>query len=83
MQIKTGQGKSIVLGIMSLLLALLEKEVYCVCYSSYLSNRDYEAFKDIFKAFEVEDKITYGTFNQISEIIINKKGIIFLKWHAY
>ncbi len=48
MQIKTGQGKSIILGAMSLLLSLMGNEVYCVCYSSYLSARDYEAFQEMF-----------------------------------
>ncbi len=53
MEIKTGEGKSLILGAMSTLLALMGHEVSCVCYSEYLSKRDYESFKDIFAAFGV------------------------------
>lgn len=66
MQIKTGEGKSIILGTMSLLLALFGSEVYCVCYSSYLSNRDFESFREMFEAFDVIKQIKYGTFSEIS-----------------
>lgn len=34
---------------MSILLALMGHKVDCVCYSAYLSERDYDDFKDIFK----------------------------------
>ena len=59
---------------MSLLLALIGNEVNCVCYSQYLKDRDYADFKELFEAFEVTDLITYGTFSEISEKIINEKG---------
>jgi hypothetical protein len=49
-------------------------EVYCVCYSAYLSERDYLSFKDMFEAFDVIDKVKYGTFSEISEMIINEQG---------
>lgn len=65
MEIKSGEGKSIILGIMALLLSLLGYEVYCVCYSEYLSRRDFEDFKEMFKAFDVINKIKYGTFSEI------------------
>ena len=38
MQIRTGQGKSIILGACSMLLALLGFSVSSVCYSEYLSD---------------------------------------------
>ena len=76
MQIKTGEGKSVILGVMSLLLALMGNEVNSVCYSQYLKDRDYADFKDLFEAFEVADLVTYGTFSEISEKIINEKGDI-------
>ena len=41
-------GKSITLAITSIVLALLGFSVDCVCYSKYLSERDYNDFKDIF-----------------------------------
>jgi hypothetical protein len=37
MQIKTGEGKSVILGAMSILLALMDYKVDCVSYSAYLS----------------------------------------------
>lgn len=49
MQIKTGEGKSVILASMSILLALMGHKVDCVCYSSYLSQRDYEDFEPIFR----------------------------------
>jgi hypothetical protein len=39
MQIRTGEGKSIILGACSTVLALLGFRVRCVCYSDYLSRR--------------------------------------------
>ncbi|CAF5099922.1 unnamed protein product, partial [Rotaria sp. Silwood1] len=43
-QIGTGEGKSITLGSMACILALLGFDVRCACYSQYLSHRDYTAF---------------------------------------
>ena len=47
-QIKTGEGKSITLAVVSIILALFGFEVHCVCFSEYLSRRDYDAFSDLF-----------------------------------
>ena len=44
MQISTGEGKSVILGVLSVLLALLGNEVNCVCYSTILKERDYLEF---------------------------------------
>lgn len=63
MQIKTGEGKSVILGVLSTILALMGHEVDAVCYSRYLSDRDYKDFSGIFKDLEVDTKISYGTFN--------------------
>ena len=76
MEIKTGEGKSIIFGIMSLMLALLGNEVYCVCYSNYLKDRDYKDFKNLFEAYDVSDRIKYGTFGEIAENLINENGNI-------
>ena len=59
---------------MSLTLALLGNEVNCVCYSQYLKDRDYTDFKELFLAFDVGDLVSYGTFSEISEKLINEKG---------
>lgn len=60
-ELKTGEGKSIVLGVTSSLLALFGFHVNCVCYSTYLSERDSEAFQALFKDFGVENLVWYGT----------------------
>ena len=73
-QIKTGEGKSVVLGALSTVLALFGYRVDCACYSAYLSSRDYASFRDVFDAFGVTDFIRYGTFNELCEKVINGRG---------
>ena len=73
-QIPTGEGKSIVLGVLSIILSLLGYRTYCVCYRSYLSTRDYKEFADLFHDFGVTEFIEYGTFEELSEKIINQNG---------
>ena len=75
-QLLTGEGKSVVLGILSIVLAMQGYTVNCICYSEYLSKRDYESFLPIFHVFSVEDKITYSTVNEMCEMIINRNGNI-------
>ncbi len=58
-EIRTGEGKSIMLGAAATVLALKGFEVDVVSYSSYLSERDYSSFKKIFDFFKVSDKIRY------------------------
>lgn len=72
-QILTGQGKSITLGVLSASLALVGYDVDCVCFSPYLSERDAKAFAAIFDALGVTDKITYGTFGTLSNKLVNKE----------
>lgn len=48
--------------------------VDCVCYSAYLSERDAKDFEDVFKHFGVEKLVNYGTFQQLSERLINETG---------
>jgi hypothetical protein len=73
-QVKTGEGKSVLLGVLSTLLAVMGCEVDCVCYSQYLSRRDKAAFKKVFDAFEVTDRVNYGTFHELAEQRINYNG---------
>ena len=47
-QIKTGEGKSITLAVVSMILALHGFEIKCACYSKYLSQRDYQSFEPMF-----------------------------------
>jgi hypothetical protein len=69
-----GEGKSVTLAVVSMILALHGFEVKCACYSKYLSDRDYNSFVDMFKFLEVDDLIKYGTFNEVSEMQINREG---------
>ncbi|CAE7856767.1 secA2, partial [Symbiodinium sp. KB8] len=73
-QICTGEGKSLVLAVTSTVLALVGKRVDCACYSPYLSQRDYNAFMDMFEAFQVSSFIEYGTFDELCERLINRHG---------
>ena len=75
-QVGTGEGKSLILAVTSCVLVLLGAEVSCVCYSDYLSSRDYDSFKPIFEALNITQNIHYGTFNQICENILNEHGDI-------
>jgi hypothetical protein len=57
-------------------LALLGYDVDCACYSAYLSERDYQEFEGMFRAFKVEGKISYGTFSQLAENVLNSGGSV-------
>jgi len=73
-QIGTGEGKSITLAVTAIILALFGFNVFSACYSSYLSERDYNAFSNLFNLLGVSQKIKYGTFNKICEDVINQDG---------
>ncbi|WP_265027626.1 OTU domain-containing protein [Wolbachia endosymbiont (group B) of Chorthippus parallelus] len=70
-QVLTGQGKSLVLGLLSSLLVLTGHKVRTVCYSEYLATRDQQDFNGFFKEFGIGDKITYGTFEEMANEVIN------------
>ena len=76
MQIRTGEGKSLILGAAAVVLALFGFRVRCVCYSEYLSNRDFELFKDLFGYFQLADRITYSKITKLSEDCTRTKGDI-------
>eukprot|EP00961_Rhodomonas_salina_P188509 2544070-Rhodomonas_salina.4 len=76
MQIRTGEGKSLVLGACSVVLGLLGFRVRCVCYSQYLSQRDKALFADLFDAFRVRRLVTYSTISDYAGHSILRKGAI-------
>jgi hypothetical protein len=76
MQIGTGEGKSIILGALATIFGLLNFPVRCVCYSEYLSSRDYSDFKDIFIAFQCQQNIVYSKITTYSEDSIAAQGNI-------
>lgn len=59
-------GKSIALGFAATLLALLGLRVDVVCYSRYLSERDRQAFLALFNFLDVEKRVSYSDFEQLS-----------------
>jgi preprotein translocase subunit SecA len=73
---KTGEGKSIVLGLTSTLIALLNYRVDVVCYSKILSDRDSSDFKALLEELSLQNDVQYGTFVDISNKLINKNGDI-------
>ena len=67
-QVKTGQGKSLIIASMATVLAVAsEMPIDVACYSPYLSERDRKEFTFVIDAFGVADKICYGTINQLVE----------------
>ena len=73
-QVQTGEGKSVILGVLSTVFALLGYEVSCVCYSSYLSHRDFKDFEPVFKEFGIKHLIHYSTISQMCNRILNQDG---------
>lgn len=76
MEIRTGEGKSLILGGAAVVLGLLGFRVRCVCYSEYLSSRDFDLFKDLFSRFELTDIIKYSKITTFSEELTAAKGDI-------
>ena len=75
-EIRTGEGKSIVLAVTAVIFVLLGFDVHCACFSEYLSQRDYSAFLPLFESLETHSYIHYGTFNKLCEDMINENGDI-------
>ena len=72
-QVGTGEGKSVILGVTACVFALLGVDVSCSCYSDYLSSRDKSDFNSVFSALGVEERISYGTFNKLCEDLLNQQ----------
>lgn len=72
-EVKTGEGKSVTLAALAVLLALSGYRVDVVCYSQHLSTRDYKEFESFFALFGLTQNnlIRYGTFETLAEIVIN------------
>ncbi|KAL4469878.1 hypothetical protein ABPG72_011099 [Tetrahymena utriculariae] len=70
-EIKTGEGKSIVIGITAVIFALIGFEVNCCCYSELLKNRDETSFNSIFKQLELQNKVKYYSLEKLMERVIN------------
>eukprot|EP00808_Paulinella_micropora_P010728 g29972.t1 len=75
-EVITGGGKSVILGGMATVLALLGCRVNCVCYSSYLSQRDAKAFLPLWELFQVEGLVMYSTLGELVDKMMNESGSI-------
>jgi len=71
-QVLTGEGKSVVIAVTAVVLALFGFNVDCVCYSSMLSERDKAAFASMLEAFGVSSQIQYGTFDSQYESLLRE-----------
>lgn len=61
-EVKTGEGKSISLAVVSIYLSIFGYEVHCACYSEILSSRDEKEFQNLFTATHTYKNIKYGIF---------------------
>ncbi|XP_015927124.3 protein translocase subunit SecA-like [Parasteatoda tepidariorum] len=77
-QVLTGQGKSLILALLSSVIALTGNKAFVVCYSDYLAMRDETSFNLFFKTFnrfDLKNKISYNTFRYMAnEILTHKVG---------
>ena len=76
MQIRTGEGKSMILGAAAAVLGLLGFRVRCVCYSEYLSARDYSLFEEVFQNLRLVGRVSYSKITTLSEATTARKGDI-------
>lgn len=72
-QVRTGEGKSAVLGVTASVFALFQCRVYCACYSEYLSQRDGASMEFLFKALGILEDVKYMTLSQVCEYEVNKQ----------
>jgi hypothetical protein len=75
-EVKTGEGKSVVLAVTAAVLALIGFDCDIVCYSQELSRRDESAFAFLFKAFKINDHIRYDTFKKLSKFVLDSRGSV-------
>jgi hypothetical protein len=70
-EVRTGEGKSIVLGVLAAFYAVWGFDVDMLCFSSRLASRDMTANTREFAALGVFDKISYGTFDAVSDMALS------------
>lgn len=76
LKVRTGEGKSLILGSSATLFAMLGFRVRCVCYSSYLSSRDFQEFSQTFEDFRVKEFVKYSQISTYSEDLVARQGDI-------
>ena len=73
-EILTGEGKSIILGVAATILGIMQCDVTCISYSRYLSERDYNQFESMFTDFGVSNFVKYLSAEQLCEKILDERG---------
>lgn len=63
LQVKTGEGKSVITAAAAIAFALVEYDVHIACYNPWLASRDERAFRPLFETFNLTAAITYGDFD--------------------
>ncbi|XP_065664425.1 cytoskeletal protein Sojo-like [Hydra vulgaris] len=72
LEVGTGEGKSLILAVVSCVLSLIGFNVSCACYSKCLSSRDYNSFFKLFSSLNLVSHVKYATFFSICEDIMNQ-----------
>ncbi|XP_065663253.1 repetitive organellar protein-like isoform X2 [Hydra vulgaris] len=72
LEVGTGEGKSLILAVVSCVLSLVGFNVSCTCYSKCLSSRDYNSFFKLFSSLNLVSHVKYATFFSICEDIMNQ-----------
>ena len=75
-EILTGEGKSIILGVTATILGIMQCDVTCISYSKYLSERDYNQFEGMISDFGVSNFVKYVSVDQLCNEILNEGGDI-------
>lgn len=73
-EVKTGEGKSVITAGAAIALALLGFSVEIACYNPYLAKRDERIFAELIQQFQLSDKISYGDFEDLLEHHITSLG---------
>jgi len=74
-EVKTGEGKSIILGAVSVVFALLGRSINVVCYNPYLLQRDSNLISGLYREFDVQSNIKYCTIDDLVALMMEDQSI--------
>ena len=72
-EVRTGEGKSILLGVLSIVVALLGYHVDIVCYDDYLTERDDKDLRPLREAFRNAPGVTIGISYKTFDTLMRDK----------
>ena len=76
-ELSTGEGKSVVSLVTSILLSQEYKRVYIVSINDYLSRRDYEKFKPIYDKFNLSCSLNISSTKKSDKCLVHNSDIVF------